>query len=263
LAKEFYRRLHTYFTNVGKVLRDEANAASIFPNTTDIGISRENIYARVLKEHLSSNCNVKLGGFIFGLDGSESKQIDIIISNDKSIQFDHLNTQNGGKSFSCIEGCIGVVSVKSSLDKKELTDSLENLASLPEKRPLSDRNLSGREILHYYDWPYKIIFASKGLSPDTLLNHLNTFYLNNPRIPYHKRPNVIHVAGSCNLIRILDVRNTLRNGEVLELHSYHLQTVSPDVFGLGQVISDMQAMAMASNFIKYDFFELINNLPET
>ena len=263
MAKGFYRRLHNYFLDVGKVLRDEADVASIFPNTTDRGMSRENIYAKVLRDHLPPICNVKLGGFVFGLDGSESKQIDVIVSNDKSIQFNHLLTVDGGKSFSCIEGCIGVVSIKSTLDKKELIDSLVNLASLPEKEPLGAKNLIGREIRHYDDWPYKIIFASSGLKPETLLNHLNDYYAQNSDIPLRKRPNVIHVAGSFNIIRVISENTTLRNGERMTLGSFHLQTVSPDVFGLGQVIADMQSMAMASNFIAYEYSEVINNLPAT
>lgn len=263
MAKDFYRRLHSYFLDVGKVLRNEAEVASIFPNTTDRGMARENIYAKVLRDHLPPMCNVKLGGFVFGLDGSESKQLDVIISNDKSIQFNHLMTEDGGKSFCCIEGCIGVVSVKSSLDKKQLIESLENLASVPDKTPIGTRNLIGREMLHYEDWPYKVIFASDGLKPETLMAHLNQFYVENSAIPMNKRPNIIHVAGSCNIIRVMSNNRVLRNGEELLSGSYHLQTVSPDVFGLGQVIADMQAMAMASNFLAYEYSEVINRLPET
>ena len=263
MAKEFYRRLHSYFLEVGKVLRNEADVASIFPNTTDRGMSRENVYAKVLRDHLPPICNVKLGGFVFGLDGSESKQLYIIISNDKSIQFNHLLTDDGGKSFSCVEGCIGVASVKSSLDKKQLLESLDNLASLPDKTPIGIRNLIGREVLNYEDWPYKIIFASDGLNPDTLLAHLNNYYITNPEIPLNKRPNIIHVAGSCNIIKVMSNNTKLRNGEELVVGSYHLQTSSPDVFGLGQAIADMQAMAMASNFIAYEYSAVVNNLPET
>ncbi|WP_162617990.1 DUF6602 domain-containing protein [Salinicola halophilus] len=263
MAKDFYRRLHSYFLDVGKVLRNEADVASIFPNTTDRGMARENIYAKVLRDHLPPMCNVKLGGFVFGLDGAESKQLDVIISNDKSIQFNHLMTEDGGKSFCCIEGCIGVVSVKSTLDKKQLIESLENLASVPDKAPIGTRNLIGREMLHYEDWPYKVIFASDGLKSETLMAHLNKFYVENSEIPMNKRPNIIHVAGSCNIIRVMSNKSILRNGEKLLPGSYHLQTVSPDVFGLGRVIADMQAMAMASNFLAYEYSEVINRLPET
>jgi len=261
LTEGFYRRLHSYFLEVGKVLRNESSVANIFPNTTDRGMSRENIYAEVLRDHLPPICNIKLGGFVFGLNGDESKQIDLIISNDKSIQFDHLLARDGGKSFSCIEGCIGVVSVKSTLDKKELYDSLENLASLPEKRRLGNKNLIGREVLHYEDWPYKVIFASNGINPETLIKHLNSYYSQNPKVPIRNRPNLIYVAGSCNIVRVMDENTKLRNGEEVFKDQFHLQVESPDVFGIGSAIADMQAIAMASNFIAYEYSEIINNLP--
>ena len=262
MPQNFHARLHKYFEDIGSILRGESKASSIFPNTSDVGVSREKAYAEVLRAHLPSNCNVKLGGFVFGVSGDESRQIDIIISNDKSIQFNFLNRDDSGKSFSCIDGCIGVVSVKSTLDKQQLLDSLENLASLPKKTPIGDRSLINREILNYSDWPYKTIFASDGLSPKTILEHLNNFYLKNPEIPQCNRPNFIHVCGKYNIIRSLSGGNTLRNGEVIPTGSFHLQESSPDVFGILHVISDMQAIAMASNMIAYTYSEIINNLPE-
>ena len=54
MAKQFYIRLKNYFENVGEVLRGEADAGSIFPNTTDIGLSRELVYAEFLKQHAPS-----------------------------------------------------------------------------------------------------------------------------------------------------------------------------------------------------------------
>ena len=73
MAKPFYNRLKNYFEKVGEVLRGEAEVSSIFPNTSDIGVSRELIYAEFLKQHVPSKCNIFLGGFLFGKDGTESK----------------------------------------------------------------------------------------------------------------------------------------------------------------------------------------------
>ena len=85
MAQEFYQRLQVYFSEIGKVLKGEADSASIFPNTTDVGMSRERVYSEVLKQHLPSSCNVYYGGFVFDLDGNESKQIDLIVSSDNSV----------------------------------------------------------------------------------------------------------------------------------------------------------------------------------
>jgi hypothetical protein len=51
LCESFFHRLHSYYLEVGKVLRVEASAASIFSSTTDIGSSREDVYRKLLKEH--------------------------------------------------------------------------------------------------------------------------------------------------------------------------------------------------------------------
>jgi hypothetical protein len=52
MTQPFYDRLETYFRKVGEVLRGEADAAAIFPNSTDLGMSRERIYADFLRHHL-------------------------------------------------------------------------------------------------------------------------------------------------------------------------------------------------------------------
>ena len=41
MAGPFFDRLKKYFTKVGEVLKGQAGVASIFPNATDIGTSRE------------------------------------------------------------------------------------------------------------------------------------------------------------------------------------------------------------------------------
>lgn len=57
---DFFQRLRNYYQDVAAVLRGEAKPASIFPNTTDVGMSRERIYAEFLRQHAPSKCNVFL-----------------------------------------------------------------------------------------------------------------------------------------------------------------------------------------------------------
>ena len=261
MTNPFYERLHGYFNSVGEALKVDSDIAAIFPNGSDKGAAREQLFAQVLKDHLPSSCNIKLGGFVFNLEGDESKQMDIIISNSNSVQFDALNTDSGGKSFNCIEGCLAVVSMKSKLDKKELFESLENLASLPEKRPLDDRNVIGRPILNFDDFPYKVIVASSGIAPETIEKHLNAFYQDNPDVPLSRRPNLVYVAGQCNIIRAMTGASRLRNGEEIPIGDFYLETVSPNVFGIGRIVSGVQAIALACQFINYQYFDLINQLP--
>jgi len=169
MTKPFFERLKRYYSKVGEVLRGEADAASIFPNTTDIGISRECIYAEVLRQHLPSSCNVFLGGFLFDQSGDESEQIDIIVINESSLQFNFYR-DGTGKSFACIDGCVAIVSVKSMLDSPGLVDALQNIGSIPDKQPLETLPLI--KIVSYEDWPYKVIYASDGIQLPNLLQSL-------------------------------------------------------------------------------------------
>ncbi len=82
MSQNVYDRIGVYFRNVSKVLRGEADAATIFPNASDIGSVREKTYATFLRQHAPSKCNVFLGGFLFHEDGSESAQLDVIVTTD-------------------------------------------------------------------------------------------------------------------------------------------------------------------------------------
>lgn len=263
MGKPFYDRLQSYYSKVGKVLKGEAEAASIFPNSTDIGVARERIYAEILKQHLPSSCNVFLGGFIFDLDGNESKQIDVIISNEQSIRFNFHNEDGVGKSFSCIEGCLGVVSVKSNLNTAELIDSLENIASLPEKRSIEGRHNPLIEIKEYEEWPYKVIFASDGASLETITSGINNYYRANPMIPYYKRPNIIHVVGKYLIIRIGVSGGENRDGHKIAPHTFYGQTHFPDEFGIPYVVGQIQKISTATNHMVFSFDDVWNKLPLT
>ena len=164
MAGHFYDRLKAYYLEVASVLRGEAKAASIFPNTTDIGMSRERIFAEYLKLHAPSKCNVFLGGFVFGNDGNESRQLDVIVTSDTTPKFDFHNRNDNGKSFSPVDGTLCVASIKSNLNKNELEDALLGIASIPIGTPLDGLVNPLLRIPDYDDWPYKIVYATDGIS---------------------------------------------------------------------------------------------------
>lgn len=124
MAKNIFYRLEQYYSELARVLRGEAESAAIFPNSTDIGMSRENTYAKILETHLPNCCNVYKGGFVFDANGNESQQLDLVIVNNRAIQFNFLNQNSNGKAFACIDGCVGVVSIKSYLDSNNIKDAL-------------------------------------------------------------------------------------------------------------------------------------------
>ena len=106
MTQNFFLRLRKYFDRVGAVLRGEAESASIFPNTADIGMSRERVYSEFLRLHAPSKCNVFLGGFLFDMQGTESRQLDVIITTDTTPRYDLHNRDGAGKSFSPVEGTL-------------------------------------------------------------------------------------------------------------------------------------------------------------
>jgi hypothetical protein len=266
MAQNFFARLRSYFEKVGAVLRGEADSASIFPNPTDIGMSRERVYMEFLRQHAPSKCNVFSGGFLFDMLGAESRQLDLIITTDTAPRYDFHNRDGSGKSFSPVEGTLGVVSIKSTLNKDELGDALEGLASVPPTQSLAGRLPFGLEILRYDDWPYKVVYASDGIAGETLLGHLHDFYRENSSIPFSRRPNLIHVAGKYIVLRAVpgvligsaDSPNLPATQP--ELGTFHLITRSPDLHGILWALNSLQQVAQASSEIRFDYGELINKV---
>jgi hypothetical protein len=264
MAQNFFVRLRLYYNKVAEVLRGEADAASVFANTTDIGMSRELTYAEFLKQHAPSKCNVFLGGFLFDDDGVESKQLDIIITTDTSPRFNFHNKDGAGKSFSPVEGTLGVVSIKSTLNRNELFDALGGIASIPPTRSLEGRVNDLLNIPNYDDWPVKIIYASNGIAPETLLIHLNDYYSENSGIPLNRRPNFIHVVGSCLIFRAkegMSLHNP-ESGTALSLApgNYHLVTIDSDLQAIIWTLNQLQLNATASTHILFSYASLINKI---
>jgi hypothetical protein len=259
MSTPFFERLKKYYSDIGKVLRGEADAASIFPNPTDVGISREHIYAEMLKLHLPSSCNVTLGGFLFDQDGNESSQIDILVTNDSSLRFNFYNKDGSGKSFACVDGCVGVVSVKSNLDSHALIDSLQNMASIPDKQP--PYTLPLIQVKSYEDWPYKVIYASDGITLTNLLESLNEFYDEHPEVPFHKRPNLIHVAGKYVIVRIGEDGSRTRDGTILAPNVFYPMLETTDVLAFFRVISEIQSIVAASKYIRYEYGAMLDKIP--
>jgi len=245
MAKAFYDRLHNYFAQIGSVLRGEADAAAIFSNTTDIGMSRERVYADFLRTHLPSSCNVQFGGFLFGLEGEESNQIDLIVTADVCPQFNFSNRDGRGKTFSCVDGTLAVVSLKSNLNSTQLREALTNLASIPRKVPLQGQGLTLLNIPDYPAWPFKIIYAPKGVSLITLGETLLTYYIEHPDVPQTHRPNLIHVAGQ---------------GCIIPQGAWRVVWDDTDVMGLLYAVINIQSIVVAANHILFNYHALLRNI---
>jgi hypothetical protein len=257
VPQPFFERLRTYYESVASVLRGEADAAAVFPNPTDRGAVRERIYLEFLKQHAPSKCNVFVGGFLFDEEGAESKQLDILVTTDTAPQFNFANHDGGGRSFTPVEGTIAAVSVKSNLDRAELHDALAGLASIPPTRPLGDRKNPVINIPEYEDWPLKIIYAAKGIRADTLLSHINGYYAEHPEIPQSRRADIIHVAGSCLIVRIVSGMKVLYRETGAEtqheIGSYHLFVDDLDISAISLVLGAIQQRVSSSTHILFNY----------
>lgn len=261
MSAEFYKRLKDYYASIGSALRDEAAAASIFPNASDIGSSRERIYAEFLRTHLPASCTVLYGGFVFDQAGNESNQIDLIISSDSCPQFNFTNKNGSGKSFACIDGTVSVISLKSNLDSKELTNVLENIASIPLIEPLEGKRAPPILIIpSYHDWPFKVIYAPDGISMKNLMTSLDEFYMRNPLIPMARRPNLIHVAGKYCIVRILGDDAETLDGTRVPKDTFYGMADPRDIFALTYVVEEIQKISAAMHHILFDYDRIRINL---
>jgi len=192
LVLSVFERFRDYFQGIADAFEDEEKAAKIFRNRGDAGSTKEDLFLDFLKRHLPKRVDVIKGGFIFDEYGTESKQIDLIITTDGTIRFKQFSdNMQGGKSFNIIQGCYGAFSIKTNLDKQQLFDSLDGFASIPQISNVDiNPSLGAHEIVK--NFPVCIIFAFTGLELSTILNHLEEYYKTND-VPNNRKPSYIIV----------------------------------------------------------------------
>jgi hypothetical protein len=256
----FFVRLRDYYVAQAHTMQSEARKAGIYANNSDRGYKRETIFKNFLKEHAPAKCNTFLGGFLYGENGSESPQIDIIVTTDTTPRFSLEET-----SFSPVEGTLGVVSVKSILNKDELEDALQGIARIPPTEPLGNRAHPGLPVHDYDDWPYKLIFSYDGIAPDTIGKHINAFYQKNPSIPLHRRPNMLHVLGKYFIIRGgsgATINSSLQPEQKTTIPSgeYKAFTDHPDLQAISWTLNELQRRAMLATHILFDHASVMNKV---
>ena len=248
MPKDIFSRLGGYYRNVSKVLAGEADAADVFPNSADRGGAREEIYETFLRQHAPSKCNVFSGGFLFQEDGSESGQLDVIVTTDTTPQF---NFPSSRKSFSPVEGTLAVAAIKSTFEKRNIYETLSNIASIPPMKSLKKRVNPSLKVPNYDDWPLKIVFAHKGkISSKSIYRHILQYYEQHPDIPLERRPNIIHVAGTCAIIRMTEGYETFDRFTgrkvATQLGDFDLITTDSDLQAVLIVLDKIQKCAAAS-----------------
>lgn len=258
MAQDFHSRLRKYYREVAKVLVGQADAASIFPNPTDKGSSREEIYAEFLRQHAPAKCSVLLGGFLFHEDGRESKQLDVIVIGDTAPRFSLFK-----KSFAPVEGALCAVSIKSMLDTKALEDALKGIASIPPTTPLGKRLSPMFQVADYEDWPIKVVYSSRGISPQSLHDSLTAFYEKNSDIPIARRPHFIHIGGSCLLARVTREFHVLDagTGKPMPIGAYfRVEGEHCDAGAVAWLLYELQKVASVSSQIMFRYDQLIDKV---
>jgi len=257
MPQPFLDNLRRYFQHVAQVLRGEASAATLFPNSTDKGMSRERVYSQMLRDHLPSACNVLFGGSIFNQRGELSKQIDIVVTNDVCPQFNHHNRDGTGKAIACVDGTLAAVSVKSFLDRKEVFEALSNLASIPQQR-IDWEPVPFNEETHLHQWPYKVLFAFDGATVDTVKQGMHDFSTQYGNYPRNRQPDMIHVLGKYRLVKFW--KDMIHEGHTIQAGHYVTMTTDCDVAAMATMIAMIQQILLASRCVPFHYGEMFERM---
>jgi len=257
MPEPFFDHLQKYFEKVVEVLRGDSDAATIFANTTDKGMTRERVYAQFLKDHLPSACNVLFGGCLFNQQGELSKQIDIIVTNDVCPQFNHHNRDGSGKAVACVDGTLAVVSVKSVLDWKEVFEALKNLASIPQHR--TDWDVAGLgPDAHLDQWPCKMLFAFDGANADTVKRAMQDFSAEFGNYPRNRQQDMVHVLGKYRLCKFW--KDIEHEGHTIQAGQYVTMEVDCDVAAIAALVATIQQILLASQCLNYHYGEMFHRM---
>lgn len=179
-------RIQNYFNLLAQQISIEAEIAGVSSHKPDIGLNRERLVETFLRKHLPKRLSPSIGGQVIGLNGSESKQIDIIVSSDISVRF-----EQNERTFVTAENLAAAITVKSHLDKAALEDCLLNLASIPQAdaNVLSFRLLRNNPFAAFIEkHPSLYVFAYKGISLESCLDAVCAFYQTQTEIPRNRFP---------------------------------------------------------------------------
>ncbi|MCY3801051.1 MAG: hypothetical protein OXG46_05700 [Chloroflexi bacterium] len=261
---DVFDRIRAHYEAIGEELASTARQASILNHPSNVGTEREEVYRAFLDRHVPKTCDVFLGGYVFSLDGNQSKQIDVIVTGGNAPRF---RLSAGNHYVAPVEGTIAIAEIKSRLDKDSLQDALEKCDSIP-RMPHSEGIVSPRLKVSKDKWqdvPYKVVFAYDGISADVILGHLTGFYNKNSQIPTGRRPNIIHVLGKYVVIRTTPGTTVINpDGEPHanqpQVGQYKAFDTSPDVLAMSWMLPDLQKEAFVSNHLFFKYDEMHNQI---
>ncbi len=235
-------RIQNYFNGVADKIASASLIASTAQHRPDIGSNREDIVRDFLLRHLPRRLYASLGGQVISHNGSESGQIDVIVSNDLGVRFDENE-----KTFVTTESVAGAITVKTTLNQASLIDALTNLSSIPEPSMEAFgfkilKTGSSEAFLERH--PSLYVFAYEGISGETCLAHVNAFYSNHPNIPYRRYPKGI-VVNRKYMIRFFRSETRASTGCVIPKDTFYLMPLEEDLRGFPfvQLLNDLSSYA--------------------
>ena len=165
-------KLYDHFSAISKVLRHRSETAKALGSTADIGKVRELFVAEFLEHHLPQQL-LWGDGEIFDSEDNTSGQQDLVIYRGHIPKLHLAGTTN----LFLAESVVATVEVKSTLTKDELFKTLDSVARVKQLKRIEGARVSvGSEWKHIADTISCYLFAFGGLTVDTVLEHLETYF---------------------------------------------------------------------------------------
>lgn len=260
---DFFERFRDYFQRIANSLQEEKYSTAIFPNAPDKGATREDILKEFFERHLPMRSAVIKGGFIFDSNGNESEQMDLIIINDLTLQFKQFDGEKSSKSFNLVEGCYAAISVKSNLNKRDIFDSLDKLASIPVMPDMSKKinPLLRLDEIDVSNLPHKIVFGFEGLSLQKTLEHVNNYYFMKD-VPENRKADTIILNNNFIIIRIGEKEAITRDGTKIPPNSFYGSRGNfIGAYSLFYILTKIQEYSIIGGSLIIDFRSILDNMP--
>ena len=190
-------------------------------------------------------------------------KIDVIVTAGTTPRFE---MGSGNQAIAPLEGTVAVAEVKSNLNKTTLYEALDSFSELPvsaEPGRALNPSVKPPPLERFWDFPFKIVFASSGVGKTTLSRHLDNYYIDNPNIPQECRPSIIHVLGKFVLVRVSqDMQARESDGSVAknqtQVGDYRWFDTQSDLSAMLFVFSRLQSNAFLAQQMIWKYDNMIN-----
>jgi hypothetical protein len=248
-----------YFNSLADVLDAHSKSASFNQHRPDTGSNREKALIQMLNNHLPDRLRAISGGTVINMEEEMSKQIDVIVKSDLFPKFNQHD-----KSCVIVESVAGVISVKSSLDKTGLEDSIENVASVPRfsqsTLSLTNTSIIRPELQEEFtaNWPFRVVFAYNSIDQETIYQHTLAYY-NSNITRLNTFPEMI-VVNKKICIRFLRDGGSLRDGSKLPPNYLNPMLLTENTQGhpIAGIIAMLNYYIPWMHFMKFNFSPYID-----